>query len=223
MPERQSSPEKELLRLIEDSKKSPSQINEATLVRRRRGFFSLNSWKGRFIFFRENLFRRKPLSLTYRFDIKLLNGILEFSVLILGFYLVNDVLRSVNSLNKIPLLNPPTLQVAKTIDFMQGGLLKKSSSAYLEKVTSRDIFNIVEKKKTTPLEKAVSEEAMEALKDLRLVGISWSENPDAMIEDTKAMRTFFVKRGQMIRDFKVKAIFKDRVVLIYKDEEVELK
>jgi type II secretory pathway component PulC len=56
------------------------------------------------------------------------------------------------------------------------------------------------------------------------VGIAWSNDPDAMIEDTKTHRTFFLKKGQTIdEEIKVQAIFKDRVVLSYKGEEIELR
>ena len=58
---------------------------------------------------------------------------------------------------------------------------------------------------------------------LRLAGISWSDDPDAMIEDTRTKRTLFVKRGGMIGKIKVQAIFKDKVVLFYDGEEIELK
>jgi hypothetical protein len=44
-----------------------------------------------------------------------------------------------------------------------------------------------------------------------------------MIEDTKELKTFFVKRGEMVGDAKVQAIFKDKVVLSLGKEEFELK
>jgi hypothetical protein len=55
------------------------------------------------------------------------------------------------------------------------------------------------------------------------VGISWSDDPDVMIEDTKTQRTFFLKKGQMIDDIKLEAVFKDKVILNYLGEEIELK
>ena len=58
---------------------------------------------------------------------------------------------------------------------------------------------------------------------LKLVGISWSNNPDAMVEDTKALKTFFIKRGDMIGKFRVEAIFKDKIILSFEGEEVELR
>jgi type II secretory pathway component PulC len=111
----------------------------------------------------------------------------------------------------------------KQIDFLEGSILKKSGSYYVEKVAQRDIFNIEQKRTASASTRKSTGEIQEAVKNLKLVGISWSENPDAMIEDSRAMRTFFVKRGQMLGEFKVKAIYKDKVILEYNNEEIELK
>ena len=67
-------------------------------------------------------------------------------------------------------------------------------------------------------------ETAEAVKSLALVGISWSKDPDAIIEDKAHQRTFFVKRGQMVGDnIKVEAVFKDHVVLSLDGQEFELR
>jgi type II secretory pathway component PulC len=65
---------------------------------------------------------------------------------------------------------------------------------------------------------------VEATKHLRLVGISWSDDPDIMIEDTKTQRTLFLKKGKLIdNEIKVQAVFKDKVILSYNGEEIELR
>ena len=71
--------------------------------------------------------------------------------------------------------------------------------------------------------KVTSARILDATETLKLVGISWSNDPDAIIEDTKDTKTFFVKTGQKIGEVKVQAIFKDKVVLSYQGEETELK
>ena len=76
---------------------------------------------------------------------------------------------------------------------------------------------------TVNLFKTPSSKVADATQDLKLVGISWSNDPIAMIEDSKALRTFFVTRGQMIGEVRVQAIFKDKVVLSYGGEEIELR
>ena len=58
---------------------------------------------------------------------------------------------------------------------------------------------------------------------MKLVGIAWSDNPDAMIEDTKVKKTYFVKQGDIINGVRIERIFRDKVVLTYKGEKIELK
>ena len=101
--------------------------------------------------------------------------------------------------------------------------MKKTAAYYFEKVAQRDIFKMGPKPLPTEKQKVVSPVVTEATKNLKLVGISWSDNPDAMIEDTQAKRTFFLKRGQKIGKMKIQAIFRDKVILSYEDEEVILK
>ncbi|MCM8792773.1 MAG: hypothetical protein NC826_06535 [Candidatus Omnitrophica bacterium] len=224
MPEQKPlSPEKELLRLIEEGKKESFQVKKTTWVRQGRGLFSFGAWRGRFSFLKDNFFKTKRSVLSYGFNLLWLNRILEGVVIFLCFYLIHNIVLSFNTLNKIPALEAVSFKVKGSVmDVTDMSILKKSSSYYLEKVSQRDIFNI-EKKAQIVTTKSSTEAVQEALKSLKLVGISWSENPDAMIEDSRAMRTFFVKTGQTFGDFKVKAIFKDRVILLYNNEEIELK
>jgi hypothetical protein len=101
----------------------------------------------------------------------------------------------------------------------------KESSYYLQKVSSRDIFVEGKKVEAKPLPPTpVDVGTAQVIKDLALVGISWSQDPDVIIEDIEHQRTFFVKRGQMVADsVKVEAIFKDRVVVLFEGVEYELK
>lgn len=222
LPDRQSTPEKQLLRLIEESKETPSQLTKTKIIRQRKKLFSPAAWRAKLLFLKEGLsFKKRHTAVAYEFNLRWLNRLLEISVIVLGFYLISNIFSALNNLKKIPAFSPSSIQINKVVDFIQESILKKSSSYYLEKVSQRDIFNMEEKKTSAPT--TLSEAAQEAVKNLRLVGVSWSENPDAMIEDTRAMRTFFVKTGQVLGDFKVKAIFKDRVILLYNNEEVELK
>jgi type II secretory pathway component PulC len=224
--ERELTPEKQLLRLIEESKKESISVNKVKASRQARGIFSGDVWQAKLLFLKEKILRsRKDFSSVYEFDIRWINRMLELSLVFLILYLVSNVFYAFNNLKKIPIINPSLVQSTfKQIDFLEGSILKKSSSYYVEKTSQRDIFNIEQKKPaSTTVVRQVTEATQEAVKNLKLVGISWSENPDAMIEDSRAMRTFFVKRGQMLGEFKVKAIYKDRVILEYNNEEIELK
>ncbi|MBN1587594.1 MAG: hypothetical protein JW937_09255 [Candidatus Omnitrophica bacterium] len=58
---------------------------------------------------------------------------------------------------------------------------------------------------------------------LRLVGVSYGESPRAMIEDMGTQQTFFVHEGEIVNEFTVTAIYRDRVMLSHEDEVIELK
>ena len=102
----------------------------------------------------------------------------------------------------------------------------KEEAFYAQKVGARDIFKgkkeAVQQKDNK--KEAQAAEANEKLKNLSLVGISWSANPDAIIEDKTAQRTYFVNRGQSVGGgINVSAIFKDKVMLEIDGQEFELK
>lgn len=69
---------------------------------------------------------------------------------------------------------------------------------------------------------AVREEAQRLASGLDLVGIMLSPRPQAMIEDKNQGRTFFLEEGDTIGDFTIKEILSDKVILDYKGEKIEL-
>ena len=57
----------------------------------------------------------------------------------------------------------------------------------------------------------------------KLVGVDWGGNPVALIEDTQTQKTYFVKKGDSIKELMVMEIFRDRVKLRYGNKVIELK
>ena len=54
----------------------------------------------------------------------------------------------------------------------------------------------------------------EVLKDFKLVGIIWSQNPEVMIENAKDSRTYSFKKGESFNEqFKVKEILRNSTIL----------
>ena len=54
----------------------------------------------------------------------------------------------------------------------------------------------------------------DVLKDLKLVGIIWSQNPEVMIENAKDARTYTLKKGESLNEqFKVKEISRNSAIL----------
>ena len=218
-----STPEQQLLKLIEEkgqSGKGPAAPPAAKgSLKKLPGAFL-----GRLSFIRRSGKKRSTAGHPVSVDIADVNKILYAAVGCLFVYVVFDAVASAAHLRQPPNFVPPKdMKVAFTKDTIAP---LQETSYYLQKVSSRDIFREGKKEaapEVKPAENAVVEPS-EAIKNLALVGISWSANPDAIIEDKAHQRTFFVKRGQMVgEDVKVEAIFKDHVVVTYEDHEYELR
>jgi hypothetical protein len=147
--------------------------------------------------------------------------ILSLCVFVLAVYFITNLLFSTLHSKDALNLELATDKNTKPLVSQVSSLLK-AGTYYLEKARERNIFKIG-MKGTDSKSKAPSVRITEATQNLKLVGISWSDDPDVMIEDTKTGRTFFLKKGQMVDDIKLVAVFKDKVILSYLGEEVELK
>lgn len=216
------TPERELLKLIEEpglSGKSPSTKARLKFL----SLFSPDALKARFSYLKLKFKGGFSVKALTHLEFRFVNRALELFIFVLLFYLISNLMISIVSLNKKSSLEFQIKKTAAAV-FPETSLLKVSSY-YLEKARARDIFkmglgSVSEAKDVSQV--PVSKLA-EAAQNLKLVGISWSEDPDVIIEDAKAGRAYFLKRGQTINDFIVKAVFKDKVVLSYQGEEIELR
>lgn len=59
--------------------------------------------------------------------------------------------------------------------------------------------------------------------NLKLVGIIWSDNPQAMIEDTKEQKTYLLNAGQNIGEINIKAILTNKIIIGKDDQQWELR
>ena len=223
--ESRPTPEKELLNLIEKPS-SRHSLQVAAIKYQSLSFFSVAALRGRITFLKNRLFGYFRGGQARQLDIKALNNVLKLCIVVLAFYFVFDLSFSVLNMNKglrlgISYSKVPAAEPAQITSLL------KASSYYLEKARERDIFNLDEGRIVLDGSKPgkdLAQKAIEATGHLKLVGIAWSGDPDIMIEDTHAKRTLFLKKGQMIdADIKLQAVFKDKVILSYQGEEVELK
>jgi hypothetical protein len=129
-----------------------------------------------------------------------------------------------------------SLHRIRTVDYETGPAVNETAASvsgaekavlqpvdyYKERVKKRNVFRMGQKTNFEATE-VISAKAAEAAQSLKLVGISWSDQPDAMIEDTKAGKTYFVKKGQLVGDLKVETVYRDRVILRFGAETIELR
>ncbi len=99
---------------------------------------------------------------------------------------------------------------------------------YLQEIAQRNIFSLPQPKEVAeevaPVKTSMPEARVAKVsQNLKLVGIIWSDVPQAIMEDTARESTHLVSRGSFIKGMRVKEILKDRVILSYDDHELEIK
>lgn len=224
--ERPFTPEKQLLKLIEDPKLKPAALNVLAIKHQGLSLFSPGAWIGRVSFLKDWLRKQFQRQESHVVDTKIIIKVLGVCIFVLAFYFINNLFFSFANLKKAHNLS---IEVKKDDLIPEGPadafVSKKAVSYFLEKIRQRDIFRMGAGKKgdNAAISRGPSSRIIEATANLKLVGISWSDDPDAMIEDTKALRTFFIKRGGVVGEVKIQAIFKDKVILNYGGEEIELR
>ncbi len=91
---------------------------------------------------------------------------------------------------------------------------------YLEGIGNRRIFTSPAKQETyKEPPKAVSQDL---LRDITLLGIVSGENPQAIIEDKKAQKTYYLNKGQFIGELQVTDIREGKITLDFNGQAFEL-
>ncbi len=222
--EKSPTPAKQLLNLIENPNAQHSSKSVKLKHRNLFSLFSPGAWLGRFSFFKGRSKQWFSLVSIQHVDIKLVNNVLVLFVAILVLYFITDFSNSYRDFKGLPSVKTMLQQAAQAKNEQVSTLLK-TAAYYSELTRKRDIFKIGAKPtdKSRAL-RAPSDRLKEATKSLRLVGISWSNDPDVMLEDTKLKRTYFLKRGQSLDSgVKLQAVLKDKIILSYENEEMEFK
>lgn len=215
------TPEKQLLRLIENPETKGVGVQLSKIKHHSVRLFSFSAWMSRFSFFKESISKHFRGERVRPLDNRILNKILIACIATVFIYLIGDISFSLIKLEEMPDMDIEIKKGAEPAGVPETSLLK-AATFYLEQVRGRNIFEMGHAE-TKEAVKHPSEESLQATQYLRLVGIAWSDDPDAMIEDINAMKTFFVRRGEMIGEFKVEAIFKNKVILSREGEEIELR
>lgn len=217
MAEQRSSPEEQLLRLIEKE----DDVQAPKYQRRRGGGFGLGSLK----IFSLSLGKKciqgiEKIKQGIRDpNLKVANKVcLVICVMLIGYSVVDfvygksDLERAYRNAKRYKRGSTPEYKAAMaTRPFLH----------YLEMVRRRNIFApIVFQEEETP--KVKKTELKDMSKDLSLVGISMDPAPVAMIEDKAEKKTYFLKKGDNIGKFTIEEITGTTVILKYEGETVEL-
>jgi hypothetical protein len=223
------SAEKELLKTIEESsengsKKKSKHFAANTGELKSRSLFFFDKLKNDFFSPKINDFKQKFISSddgTLNFDT--IQNILKLGVYLLLLSYLVTVGRSIYRLNHIPTFNVSAVKPGQ-ISAKEASNTLKEFVHYSSILLERNIF-------TPPAEKEQPREATEISKarqltdNLKVTGISWSENVKecfVMVEDIKKEVTYFLQEGDQILNLTVNEIARDKVILDYQGEEVVL-
>ena len=228
MAEKEPSAEKQLLNLIEsgsgqDASKEASHAGGAIgSVGKKPPVYSIDVIRGRVAYWQEicrGFFQGKDLS----FSLDIFNNALLGLMLCLAAYL--GIFALVQSGGRKHLLGLTAPEFSKSQEktafesLMNPELLK-------EKIRLRDLFSPKPETKSEEVKMEQGPSVDDLVKDLRLVGISYSPATNesyVMVENIKTELTYILQEGDTIANFVIEQILSDKVVMRIGGETVELK
>ncbi len=220
----EKTPEKRLLEIIEGKSGKPAGPSP---VRMGNKYLSLGSLKARIAYLKESLSYRRVSGKNILQDLKMINIFLQGMIGLAIIGLVIFIRIEIKGTDKAALLVGRDAQANVMIDPVEISSLLQEKQDYLQKAKIRDIFQMgdVKRKEVDFKEEGINKISplTELTKNLKLVGISWGDDPDAIIENPELDKTYFVRKGYMIDKIKVYDVQKDKVILRYKGEEVEIR
>ena len=118
-------------------------------------------------------------------------------------------------------IKPVEVAKEKGMEMKPGMVEAKPYEYYLEGIKGKQIFG---SSSGAEPEKPQAQTAIDAdmIKDINLVGIIAGENPQAIIEDKKTQKTYYVSKGQNVGAFQVEEIQEGKVTLNYMSKKFDL-
>lgn len=95
-------------------------------------------------------------------------------------------------------------------------------SYYKDIIVQRALFKAHGGRRSTKQAMPAGPTFRDLIKNLNLLGIVSGEQQQAIIEDTKLKKTYFLYQGDYLGEIKIEEIYSDKVVLEYKGEQVHL-
>ncbi len=95
-----------------------------------------------------------------------------------------------------------------------------SKQAFIAEISRRNVFEPLGGSADSGT--ASNQTSSEAFKDLNLVAVIDGKNPQAVIENKKIQKVFYVREGDTIDSFQIEKVTSGRVTLNYKGEKYDL-
>lgn len=227
---KETTPEKKLLKIIEGSDGKESSSGKSVVKEYKpKGLFSGALIKGSLQFFFSNLKEKVSLGSIVALDLRKINSLLFFFVFLTAIYFSFSVVKYHKDAQKIIKLSADEMSRNTAINSLlpqaESAIVANSLSLFFSKIKARDLFKPFVKKEVATGAGEVSA-ISEALKNLHLVGISLSAEPNdsyALIEEASTKMTHFLKKNEEITGVKVLDIQADRVILSYQGQAMELR
>lgn len=206
------TPEEKLLRIIESPGTGPRNLPRARMNAASGGLF-LKAW-----------ITHHRVQFTKKISLKAATQVVVVLCVAATIYFVLDFLIGMPNVTLIE-------RVEKAAKKMNLGNISVGAlsplSLYLQEVGQNNIFSLPEPSASSSTAATAQAEASATLRNmvqtLRVVGIIWSDIPQVIVEDTKEGRTYSLNRGSRFKDVMVKEILRDRVILSYDNQEIELR
>ena len=213
MPEN-ITPEEKLLKLIEN----PAMAKPLRNSRKLR--FNFQTIKNRFKAIRNIKIGISSQKIERLFNLRSINKLLIVTSSLFSAYLIFDFIKAKPNLD---MLNAgQRIKQAKNATALVSNNFTLND--YLSQIKKRDIFHFIPLKKQEP--DNAKETLASLMNNLRLVGIIWSSKPQVMIEDKQENKTWILNQGDEILKvngkIKIKEILKDRTILSFEGQDMEL-
>ncbi len=148
-----------------------------------------------------------------------LNLLLKLSVFLLSVYVIYSYSVAIKRTPKIP----ATETINQTVLTLR--LEEKSYDFYAQTIGKRDIFNLAPPAASVPAVQVSVEQkqqAVEFVRNLKLVGIVLDKTPLAIIENLQTQDTIFLNKGGKLGDAVLEDIQEDKIVMKYKGQRIEI-
>jgi len=207
--EEKITPEEKLLKIIENPATEKRRIIAPAVKQK----FSLKNIKVLISGFKLNK------DLLKRFDLRMATKVAAVACVCFTLFWIFDFIKSGITLNKrfekLVVESASAQNVEKNLPALNVDMNELS-----QQLRARNIFSFMP---TRAVAGELTTEVPVAITNYKLVGIMWSDSPQAMIEDTKEQKTYLLGNGDQLGQVKVKKIFRDKVVIGKDEQEWELR